>query len=268
MGADWYKFRGFDRDRVQSARASYLVHFPGGGRILDVGTGRGEFLLAAVEAGFQAEGLDSDRKAVAEANESDLRVVQADARDFLLTHPGEFDGIFCSHLVEHFSPDDARRLISAAADALSAGGVLCVVTPNPGSLPTIAHEFWRDPSHVRPYDVEALQFLCQSSGLEVVESGQNPDSELGLPIDPDDLSLDSITSDFERPGSEQPRIAGVIAKHFQKSRMARELNAVIHHQRMQIERLEQHVGLLSDSLGRLLEVLYEPSEIYVVARKP
>ncbi len=268
MGADWYKFRGFDRDQVQVARAAYLDHFPKGGRILDVGAGRGEFLSAASEAGFQAEGVDSDRKAVAAASESGLRVVQADAHDFLLTHPGEFDGIFCSHLIEHFLPDDAARLISAAAGSLNASGVLCVVTPNPGSLPTVTHEFWRDPSHVRPYDLEALQFLCRSARLEVVESGQNPDSELGLPIDPDDLPLDNIASEPEQPAAEQSRIAGAIAKQFQKSRMARELNAVIHHQRMQIERLGQHVGLLSDSIRRLLEVLYEPSEIYVVARKP
>jgi SAM-dependent methyltransferase len=268
LSTDWYKFRGFDPDQVRAACAAYLGHFPQGGRILDVGAGRGEFLSAASEAGFQAEGLDSDHRAVAEANESGLRVVQADAHDFLLTHPGEFDGVFCSHLIEHFSPDDARRLIAAAAGALNTSGVLCIATPNPGSLPTVTHEFWRDPSHVRPYDLEALQFLCRSAGLEIVESGQNPDSEMGMPIDPDDLSLNRFGPEPEKPDSEQPRIAGTIAKHFQKSRMARELNAVIHHQKMQIERLEQHVGLLSDSLRRLLEVLYERSEIYVVARKP
>ena len=268
MSADWYEFRGFDRKRVQAARAAFLGHFPSGGRILDVGAGRGEFLAAASAAGFRAEGLDSDRKAVAAATESGLRVVLADAHDFLLTHPGEFDGIFCSHLIEHLSPRDAKRLIAAAASALTPEGVLCVVTPNPGSLATITHEFWRDPSHVRPYDLEAIAFLCLSAGLDIVDSGRNPDSELGLPIDPDDLRLDALEPEPEKPPAGQPRVAGWVANQFRKSRMASELQAVIHRQRMQIERLEQNVELLSNSLRRLLEVLYEPSEVFVVARKP
>ena len=268
MSVDWYEFRGFDRERVQAARAVFLDYFPSGGRILDVGAGRGEFLSAASEAGFRAEGLDSDRRAVAAAAESGLRVIQADAHDYLLTHPGEFDGVFCSHLIEHFSPNDAKRLIGVAAKALAPKGVLCIVTPNPGSIATITHEFWRDPSHVRPYDLEALEFLCVSAGLEIVDSGRNPDSELGLPIDPDDLRLDSLEPEPDKLFQEQPRVAGWIAGQFGKSQMAHELKAVIHHQRMQIERLEQNVKLLSSSLRRLLEVLYEPSEIFVVARKP
>ena len=267
LSADWYEFRGFDRDRVQAARAAFLDHFPKDGRILDVGAGRGEFLSAAAAAGFRAEGVDSDPKAVAAANASGLRVVQADAQDFLLTHPAEFNGIFCSHLIEHLQSDEAKRLTTAAAAALTPEGILCIVTPNPGSLPTITHEFWRDPSHVRPYDLEALQFLCQSAGLEVMDSGHTPASELGLPIDPDDLRLSFVEPEPEQPPAGQPRAAGWVANQFQKSRMARELNAVIHRQRMQIERLEQNVALLSNSLRRLLEVFYEPSEIFVVARK-
>ena len=58
-----------------------------------------------------------------------------------------------------------------------------------------------------------------------------------------------------------------MAAQFEKSRMARDLKAVIHEQRTRIEDLERHVRLLSDSLRRLLDVLYEPSEIFVVARK-
>ena len=268
MTSEWYKFRGFSHDQVRAARAIYLGHFPQGGRILDIGAGRGEFLTAARDSGFQAEGLDSDHKVVAEANKSGLRVVQADAHDFLLTHTREFDGIFCAHVIEHFAPDDAKRLINSAAGALNVRGVLCVVTPNPGSLPTVTHEFWRDPSHVRLYDLEALEFLCHSAGLEVIESDKNPHAEMGLPVDPQDLSFDKSVPRLETPDPEQPRVAGMIATQFQRSRMARELNAVIHQQRMHIERLETHVELLSNSLHRLLNVLYERSEIYVVARRP
>ena len=204
---------------------------------------------------------------VAAATSAGSKVLQADAHDFLVTHPREFDGVFCSHLIEHLTPPDAKRLIDGIAGALNQDGVLCLVTPNPGSLPTTTHEFWRDPSHARPYDLEALEFLCLSAGLEIVESGQNPDSERGLPIDPDDLEFAETVREGAPPDERQPRIAGAVAAQFEKSRMARDLKAVIHEQRTRIEDLERHVRLLSDSLRRLLDVLYEPSEIFVVARK-
>jgi len=245
----------------------YLRYFPAGGTILDAGCGRGEFMKAARERGFETVGVDSDEAAVAEGARLGLEVIRSDAAEFLTAHAGKFEGVFCAHLIEHLEPEGARRLVEAAAGALKPGGVLCLVTPNPGSLPTISHEFWRDPMHVRPYDLEALQFLCRAAGLEILASGQNADSQRGLPIDPSDLMVGSGESP-PPPSAGQPKLASVLAAQIAKSRLARELQAVIHGQRLRIERLEAQVRLLAGALQRLLDVLYEPSEIFVVARKP
>jgi len=266
LSFDWYRFRQFDRATVRAAREPYLEHFAAGARLLDVGCGRGEFLEAAGERGFDARGIDLDPAAIAAADGLPAEV--ADALDFLPTHPAEFEAIFCAHVIEHLVPDAAARLIQAAAGSLRPGGVLCLVTPNPGSLPTITHEFWRDPSHTRPYDVEALAFLCGQAGLEITASGIDESSPRGLVIDPDDLATADTASPPAASPTDQPRLAGAVAAQFNRSRLAAQLRAEIHAGQLRIEHLEDRLEQVTAALRRLVEVIYEPSEIYVVAKRP
>jgi len=268
LSFDWYRFRQFDRATVRAAREPYLEHFAAGARLLDVGCGRGEFLEAAREGGFDARGIDLDPDAVAAAEADGLPAEVADALDFLPGHPAEFDAVFCAHVIEHLVPDDAARLIESAAGSLRPGGVLCLVTPNPGSLPTITHEFWRDPSHTRPYDVEALAFLCGQAGLEITASGIDESSARGLAIDPADLAPADPAAPPAAPPAAQPRIAGAVAAQFDRSRLAAQLRAEIHAGQLRIEHLEDRLDQVAAALRRLVNVIYEPSEIYVVATRP
>ena len=268
MSFDWYQFRQFDRATVRAAREPYLRHFAAGAQLLDVGCGRGEFLEAAGEQGFDARGIDLDPAAIEASRAAGMAEEVADALEFLPDHPDAFDAIFCAHLVEHLLAEDAARLIQAAAGSLRPGGVLCLVTPNPGSLPTITHEFWRDPSHARPYDVEALAFLCGQAGLEVTASGIDEASPRGLAIDPADLAPNDPAPPAAEPPDAQSRLAGAVAAQFDRSRLAAQLRAEIHAQQMRIEHLEDRLEQVTAALRRLVGVIYEPSEIYVVATRP
>ncbi len=268
MSFDWYRFREFDRDSVRAAREPYLEYFAERAPLLDVGCGRGEFLEAARERGFDALGIDLDPSAVEAARSAGLRAEVADALQFLPAHREEFQGIFCAHMVEHLDPNGLTALINVAAAALQPTGVLCLVSPNPGSLPTITHEFWRDPSHVRPYDVESLAFLCTQAGLDVTASGVNVSSPRGLAIDPADLDLTEVDLPADTAPDPQPRLAGAVAAQFERSRLAAQMRSAIHRQQMRIEHLENQLGKVARALHRLVETLYEPSEIFVVARRP
>ncbi len=268
MSFDWYSFREFDRDTVRAAREPYLEYFPQSGPLLDVGCGRGEFLEVARDRGLDELGIDLDTAAVDAACSAGLRAEVADALQFLPAHPDEFSGIFCAHVIEHLEPADTAALIQAAAAALQPAGVLCLVSPNPGSLPTITHEFWRDPSHIRPYDIEALSFLCNQAGLEITASGVDVSSPRGFAIDPADLDLPEIEFPTDPAPDSQPRLAGAVASQFQRSRLAAEMRSTIHHQQMRIDNLENQLEKITNALQRLVEVLYEPSEIFVVATRP
>lgn len=263
---DWYQYRDFDRETVRAAREPYLDYFASNAQLLDVGCGRGEFLEAARDRGYDARGIDLDQAAVSSAKAAMLRAEIADALQFLPSHPREFDGVFCAHVIEHLIPIDAAQLIASAAVTLRPGGVLCLVTPNPGSLPTITHEFWRDPSHTRPYDVESLAFMCQQAGLEVIASGIDVSSPRGMAIDTADLDMTEPETMTETPSRHQPRLAGVIASQFERSRLAAQMRSTIHEQHMRIAHLEGQLEKVSKALQWLVEVMYEPSEIFVIAK--
>ncbi len=267
MGADWYGYRGFSPHTVRRARAWYLRVLPDPGALLDVGCGRGEFLAAAAAAGHQVLGLDHDPRMLAAAR--GLPVVEADALDFLQSTPDRFDAITAFHVIEHLTVQDAAALIRLAADRLPPGGRLVLATPNPGSLPTIAHEFWRDPTHVRPYDVELMEFLTLDAGLETVAAGVNPESERGLPVDLDDLALSDPPPPEPLPppdrGARAPRW---VAGQFARSSYARDLERAIHTAADGVQHTRQELARVAGVLRRFLDVAYEPSEIFIAARRP
>ena len=267
MGATWYEFRGFSPDTVRAARAWYTRFLPASGRLLDIGCGRGEFLDVAAEAGLEVEGVDQDPAMLEHASRHPVH--EGDALDFLQSTPCSYDVISALHVVEHLSVDEVAALIRLAACQLGPGGTLLLATPNPGSLPTLAHEFWRDPTHVRPYDVELLGFLCHEAGLEVEASGLNPESPRGLPVELDDLTLHrpvqaGHTPDAIRKGALARWLGGQVAA----SPYARDLEAAIHRLAAELEHTRDELTRVSGVLRRFLEVAYEPSEVYVVAKKP
>ena len=266
MGADWYAQRGFATETIRQARTWYLRFLPGPGDLLDVGCGRGEFLSAAADAGHRVLGVDHDPDMLAAAH--GLPVEQGDVLDFLQSTPARYDAITAFHVIEHLAVQEAEALIRLAADRLRPGGRLIIATPNPGSLPTIAHEFWRDPTHVRPYDRELIEFLTIGSGLETVSAGLNPESERGLPVDLADLALQPPTrSDGASSPSDSPAsrwVAGRLAK----SDYGQDLERAIHDVADGLLHTRQEVARIAGVLRRFLEVAYEPSELYVVARRP
>lgn len=266
MGADWYAQRGFAPETVRRARAWYLRFIPEPGDLLDVGCGRGEFLAAAAEAGHRVLGLDHDRAMLAQAR--GLRVRQGDALDFLQSTPDRYDSITAFHVIEHLAVREAEALVRLAADRLRPGGRLVFATPNPGSLPTLAHEFWRDPTHVRPYDRELIEFLTTGAGLETISAGVNPESERGLPVDLDDLDLHPPEPAEAAPGQSESRASRWVAGQMASSGYGQDLERAIHDVSDGLIHTRQELARVAGIVRRFLEVAYEPSELYVVARRP
>ena len=251
---------------MHAARRWYARFLPTEGRLLDLGCGRGEFLDIGHAAGLRVEGVDGDAAMLAHVQTHVVH--QQDVLDFLQSTPDSYESISALHLVEHLEVDRTATLIRLAASQLASGGVLVLATPNPGSLPTITHEFWRDPTHTRPYDVELLAFLCRQAGLDVTDAGTNPESERGLPVELDDLRLRPPAPPDERergsrPGAPARWIGGQVAG----STYGRDLEDAIHRLRIEHEHTRDELERIAGLLGRFLDVAYQPSEIYVVARK-
>ena len=154
-------------------------------RLLDLGSGRGEWLEMAVEAGYDALGVDASPLAVAFCRDRNLRVQQQDALAFLREQPPESIGIVtCFHVLEHCPFEHILILVKEVVRTLVPGGVLIVETPHPGNLSMAARDFWLDPSHLRPLPPELTEFVLEHFGLRVLRRMElNPHpQELHLPF--------------------------------------------------------------------------------------
>jgi O-antigen chain-terminating methyltransferase len=80
------------------------------------------------------------------------------------------DGIFCSQVVEHLSPERLPAMIELCASRLARGGVIAIETPNPECLAIFSTHFYLDPTHTRPIPPALLAFYLEEFGIGRLET--------------------------------------------------------------------------------------------------
>ncbi len=169
------KFRG-SREEIRERLQEYVPLIrkvaagTGGGEILDIGCGRGEWLEIMKDEGLKAKGLDLNHVLVQKCRERGLEVEENDALSFLRSLPDNSLGAITSfHLIEHISFEDRIALFDESVRVLKSGGIAVFETPNPRNLLIGACNFWADPTHLRPLYPETHQFLMEYRGFSNVE---------------------------------------------------------------------------------------------------
>jgi O-antigen chain-terminating methyltransferase len=142
-----------------------------GGPVVDVGSGRGEWLDLLVEAGFEAIGVDTNSEAVASTRARGLPVVHDDAIAYLNAMPqASVLAVTFFHVIEHLPAELQVELARAALRALKPGGKLIMETPNPTNLNVGAAAFYLDPTHLRPVNPTYAEFLFTELGFSEIET--------------------------------------------------------------------------------------------------
>lgn len=118
-------------------------------KILDVGCGLGRFLSFFPKKSI---GIDISIDSLLEARAQHLIVVRASAINLPFKEQ-VFDGIRCSHIIEHFGPQEAYKLIKETARVLKQGGILII------QAPLLGLQFYDDITHIRPYPPNAILSL-------------------------------------------------------------------------------------------------------------
>ena len=258
--SDYYAFMGYDPDHTRSGLRHYLPWFPSG-PVLELACGRGEFLGLLREAGVAATGVDLDEGMVRVARAAGHDVELSGALDGLRARPdASVHGVFSAHFVEHLDPEALQAVVTESARVLAPGGHFVAATPNAGCLSVLGHDFWVDPTHVRPYDPRLLAFFCSAAGLEVVETGTNPRNHGGPPpavlpaevhVDPDLrpqvlAALQAGQDTVDGPWHAFAHLVGVLEERLRAT--------------------QAELAGLRQSYAQLLAQLYPPNEVYVVAR--
>jgi SAM-dependent methyltransferase len=141
------------------------------GRLLDVGCGHGLLLDEARRRGYEVEGLELSLQASAHARDALRLTVHARTLDDLVAEPEppRYDVIVLADVSEHL--DDPSAAIDHCAALLEPDGVLCLVTPDPGSRTArIAGAGWWGylPAHTYLLPRRTLREVLERHGLAVV----------------------------------------------------------------------------------------------------
>jgi len=169
------RYRG-TRDDIKTRQRIYLeqvtesVAATGGGMVIDIGCGRGEWLELLADSGIPGRGYDLNRIAVEETRARGLDVVLADAIEAVSGLPAESCSVITAfHIIEHLPFEGLVRLIDHSLRALRPAGLLIFETPNPENLVVAADRFYLDPTHRNPLPSELTSYLLESRGFDSVE---------------------------------------------------------------------------------------------------
>ncbi|WP_435106104.1 methyltransferase domain-containing protein [Arhodomonas sp. AD133] len=167
-----YEFGLRDQGLIEAMQRPHLRYFNDCHRVLDVASGPGVFLGLLAASGIPGEGVERNAAAVRYARGLGYIVHEADAVTYLEQCREEYDGLYCSHFIEHLPVADAERLVYGAYQALRDGGTAVFVFPDPESIRSQLLGFWRDPEHVRFYHPELVALMARGAGFQVLEGGE------------------------------------------------------------------------------------------------
>ncbi len=158
LAPDWELRRGFLLDRMRP-----------GERVLDLGSGAGDFTAEITRAGAKAVGVEVAEAAIARARsrhpELEFRLAALD--EPLPLRDGEFDVVWSSEVIEHVA--DTATWLSEVRRVLRPGGRLLLTTPSHGRvrLALGGVERFSEPlgDHLHLYTRRSLQEVLDEFGF-------------------------------------------------------------------------------------------------------
>jgi 2-polyprenyl-3-methyl-5-hydroxy-6-metoxy-1,4-benzoquinol methylase len=173
---------GGSEESTKRLQRKYVKYFQNYSKVLDIGCGKGFFLELLKENGISAEGIDTEEEMVKICCKKGFKVFQSEALSFLEDKIETYNGIFCSHIIEHMMPEKVLNLFRLCFSALKSEGMLVVITPNFGNLDVATERFWMDISHIRPYPLILLEKMLSHTGFKIIEKGEDKDTKPKYPI--------------------------------------------------------------------------------------
>lgn len=208
---DWAAFYTAFEDRYRGSfdeikdRLRYYVPILQGagvgtslGPVLDLGSGRGEWLELLRDSSIPAEGVDLNPHSARAGSQRGLSITVGNLFDSLAkTPPDSCGAVTAFHVIEHLEWKDQFRLIHAAYQVLNPGGFLIVEWPNPENISVASQYFWFDPTHLRLLPWQLVSFMAEFCGFEQIKLERFRPTEKEAP--PKKRSVRTLAEIFQWP---------------------------------------------------------------------
>lgn len=168
--------------KMYSKRLKLISKFKKSGQLLDIGSGKGEFINIASQAGWSATGIEPSKYFCEFAKATyDVETIQGHLDDDLNIPKSSIDVITLHHVLEHMNEPAAQLMI--ISDFLKPDGIIFIEVPNVSSifLRVIDVYFilrglkWSSrlsplhpPYHKYGYDKKSLMFLLNRCNYETL----------------------------------------------------------------------------------------------------
>jgi 2-polyprenyl-3-methyl-5-hydroxy-6-metoxy-1,4-benzoquinol methylase len=149
-------------------------------KLLDVGCGRGDFLIRASSCGYKSMGIDFDPETVDIACSRGLNAIVCEIDK--MPNNDLYDAVVLSHVIEHV--EDPVYLIENIFKRLQPGGYFYLATPNFDSAGKKTFlQNWRGidaPRHMHYFNIANLRNLLIRTGFENVSQVYDLPQSIGV----------------------------------------------------------------------------------------
>lgn len=138
--------------------------------MMEIGSGRGEFLSLMKENGVNAFGIDIFEPFVNRCRRDGHNVVLGDGVTYIKKlNDNSLGGIFAAQVIEHITTEDLITLCREAYRTLQSGAYAIFETPNPTCLSIYTNAFYVDPSHYKPVHPVFVKYILEMVGFDDVK---------------------------------------------------------------------------------------------------
>ncbi|WP_269623842.1 class I SAM-dependent methyltransferase [Prochlorococcus marinus] len=176
MDSDFYKefentFRGSRSQIIKilsnyDGLIDYVLNIDNDPSLLDIGSGRGEWIQKCNARGFQSIGIELDSEMVKESKDFNLIIKEGDALSLLDEFSAEsFSIVSAFHVIEHMEHEKIKEILVKAKRILKPDGLLLLETPSIDNLLVSTKSFHIDPTHITPIHPDLLAFMVKRAGF-------------------------------------------------------------------------------------------------------
>lgn len=160
---------------LEKRKLRYLGGVSSGARLLEIGCGKGRFLEAAKEAGFDVRGVEPSERSYAFARARLGDIVANIGIDDIVKRDGfrgPYGAVVMWHVLEHLKyPERALKAVSGLIDG---EGKLLIAVPNFGSLQAVLGKgCWYHldpPRHLHHFTLQSIEMVLENNGFYLVDA--------------------------------------------------------------------------------------------------